>query len=67
MDSKTTNLHNKLTQLEKSMLMYGIYNAEMIIKLLTWYIISITLLHLMKNYLQGQHSLLNLRQCMQMH
>ena len=28
MDSKTTIQHNKLMQLENSMLMYGIYNAE---------------------------------------
>ena len=28
MDSKTTIQHNKLTQLENSMLMYGIYNTE---------------------------------------
>ena len=28
MDSKTTIQHNKLIQLENSMLMYGIYNAE---------------------------------------
>ena len=34
MDSKTTNQHNKLMQLENSMLMYGIYNAEMLEKLI---------------------------------
>ena len=28
MDSKTTNQHNKLIQLENSMPMYGIYNAQ---------------------------------------
>ena len=28
MDSETTILHNKLIQLENSMLMYGIYNVE---------------------------------------
>ena len=28
MDSKTTNQHNKLMQLDNSMLMYGVYNAE---------------------------------------
>ena len=28
MDSKTTIQHNKLMQLENSILMYGIYNAE---------------------------------------
>ena len=30
MDSRTTIQHNKLMQLENSMLMYGIYNAEML-------------------------------------
>ena len=34
MDSKTTNQHNKLMQLENSMLMYGIYNAETLEKLI---------------------------------
>ena len=34
MDSKTAIQHNKLMQLENSMLMYGIYNAEMLQKLL---------------------------------
>ena len=34
MDSKTTIQHNKLMQLENSMLMYGIYNAEMLEKLI---------------------------------
>ena len=33
MDSKTTIQHNKLIQLENSMLMYGIYNAETLEKL----------------------------------
>ena len=33
MDSKTTIQHNKLMQLENSMLMYGIYNAETFEKL----------------------------------
>ena len=32
MDSKATIQHNKLMQLENSMLMYGIYNAEMLEK-----------------------------------
>ena len=34
MDSKTTIQHNKLIQLENSMLMYGIYNAEPLEKLI---------------------------------
>ena len=33
MDSKSRVQHNKLIQLENSMLMYGIYNAEMLEKL----------------------------------
>ena len=34
MDSKTTIQHNKLMQLENSILMYGIYNAETLEKLI---------------------------------
>ena len=34
MDSKTTIQHNKLMQLEKSMLMYIAYNAETLEKLI---------------------------------
>ena len=34
MDSKTTIQHNKLMPLENSMLMYGIYNAETLEKLI---------------------------------
>ena len=34
MDSKITTQCNKLMQLENSMLMYGIYNAEMLEKLI---------------------------------
>ena len=34
MDSKTTIQHNKLIQIENSMLMYGIYNAETLEKLI---------------------------------
>ena len=34
MDSKATIQHNKLMLLENSMLMYGIYNAEMLEKLI---------------------------------
>ena len=34
MDNKTTIQHNKLMQLENSMLMYGVYNAEMLEKLI---------------------------------
>ena len=35
MDSKSTTQCNKLMQLENSMLMYGIYNAEMLEKLIS--------------------------------
>ena len=34
MDNKATIQHNKLMQLENSMLMYGIYNAETLEKLI---------------------------------
>ena len=34
MDSKTTIQHTKLIQLENSMLMYGVYNAETLEKLI---------------------------------
>ena len=34
MDSKTAIQHNKLMQLENSMLMYGVYNAETLKKLI---------------------------------
>ena len=34
MDCKTTIQHNKLMQLENSMLMYGVYNAEVLEKLI---------------------------------
>ena len=34
MDSKTTIQHNKLIQLENSMHMYGVYNAENLEKLI---------------------------------
>ena len=34
MDSRTTIQHNKLMQLENSMLMYGVYDAEMLEKLI---------------------------------
>ena len=35
MDSKTNIQQNKLMQLENSMLMYGVYNAETVEKLIT--------------------------------
>ena len=34
MDSKSTVHHNKLMQLENLMLMYGVYNAEMLEKII---------------------------------
>ena len=52
MDSKTIIQHNKLIQLEKSMLLYGIYKAETLEQLTTQYITSIIPLHPKKNYLQ---------------
>ena len=42
MDSKTTIWHNKLMQLENSMLMYGIYNTDTLEKLITLCIIYTT-------------------------
>ena len=35
MDNKANIQHNKLMQLENSMLMYGVYNAETLEKLIT--------------------------------
>ena len=61
MDSKTTIQHNKLMQLENSMLMYGIYNVEMLEKLInTVHIIhNTTSLH--KRLFAGQQGSLMLR------
>ena len=61
MDSKTTIQHNKLMQLENSMLMYGIYNAEMLDKLINTVhsIHNMTSLH--ERLFAGQQSYLTLR------
>ena len=61
MDSKTTIQHNKLMQLENSMLMYGIYNAEMLEKLINTvhYIYNITCSHV--RLFAGQQCSLTLR------
>ena len=60
MDSKTTILHNKLIQLENSMLMYGIYIAETLEKLIdtVHQIHYTTLSH--EGLFAGQHSSLTL-------
>ena len=61
MDSKTTIKHNKLMQLENSMLMYGIYNTETLDKLITTVhnINSTTSSH--ERLFAGQQSSLTLR------
>ena len=61
MDSKTTIHHNKLMQLENSMIMYGMYNAEMLEKLINtvYNIHNTTSLH--ERLFAGQQSSLTLR------
>ena len=61
MDSKTTIQHNKLTQLENSMLMYCVYNAGTLEKLIdtVHQILNITSSH--KRLFAGQQSALTLR------
>ena len=61
MDSKTTIQCNKLMQLENSMLMYGIYNAEMLEKLIdtVHHIHNTTSSH--ERLFAGQESSLTLR------
>ena len=61
MDSKTTIQHNKLMQLENSMLMYGVYNAETLEKLINTVhnIHNTTSLH--EKLFAGEQSLLTLR------
>ena len=61
MDGKTTIQHNKLMQLENSMLMYGIYNAETLEKLINTvhHIHNTTSLH--ERLFVGQQSSLTLR------
>ena len=56
MDSKTTIQCNKLIQLENSILMYGIYNAETLEKPINTYTRFTTLLHLMKDCSQDNKS-----------
>ena len=52
MDSKTTIECNKLIQLENSMLMYGIYNAEMLEMFINTDTIHTTQHLCMRDYLQ---------------
>ena len=61
MESKTTIKHNKLMQLENSMLIYGIYNMEMLEKLINTVhnIHNTTSLH--EKLFAGQQSSLKLR------
>ena len=61
MDSKTTIQHNKLMQLENSVLMYGVYNSEILEKLINTvhHIHSTTSLH--ERLFAGQQSSLTLR------
>ena len=61
MDSKITIQHNKLIQLENSMLMYGIYNAETLERLINTVlqIHNITSSH--ERLFAGQQSSLPLR------
>ena len=61
MDSKTANQCNKLIQLENSMLMYGIYNVEILEKLLNTVqnIHNTTYLH--ERLFAGQEGSLTLR------
>ena len=61
MDSKTTIQHNKLMQLENSMLMYGIYNAETLEKLITTVHNIHNTTSLQERLFAGQHSSLTLR------
>ena len=61
MDSKTIMQHNKLIQLENSMLIYGVYNAETLEKLINTVhnIHNMTSLH--EKLFAGQQSSLTLR------
>ena len=61
MDSKTSIQCDKLMQLENSMLMYGIYNAEMLEKLINtvYHIHNTTSSH--ERLFAGQQSSLTLR------
>ena len=61
MDSRSTIQHNKLMQLENSMLMYSIYNPEMLEKLISTvhHIHNTTSLH--ERLFAGQQSSLTLR------
>ena len=60
MDNKVNIQHNKLMQLENSMLMYGVYNAETLEKLITTvHSIHNTTSH--ERLFAGQHSPLTFR------
>ena len=67
MDSKTTIQHNKLIQLENSMLMYGIYNAETLERLINTVHHIHNTFHHMKNYLQDNKAHYLLSPYNQMH
>ena len=53
MNNKANIQQNKLMKLDDTMLRYGIYNAEMLEKLIKLYMIFITQHLHMRNYLQG--------------
>ena len=57
MESKTTIQCNKFMQLENSVLMYGVYNVEMLEKLINTVTIYITQHHHMKDYLWDNRAL----------
>ena len=57
MDSKATIQCNKLMQLEYSLLMYGIYNAETLENILILYITYTTQHHCMKDCMQDNRAL----------
>ena len=67
MDGKSTIQHNKLMQLENSMLMYGVYNAEILEKLINTVhsIHNTTSLH--ERLFVGQQSSLHSDHFMQIH
>ena len=58
MDSKTTIQHNKLMQLENSMLMYGVYKVEMLEKLISTVHNTHNTISLHERLFAGQQSLL---------
>ena len=61
MDSKIAIQHNKLIQLENSMLMYGIYNAETLEKLINTVQHIHNTISSHEKLFAGQHSSLTLK------